>query len=152
MTKRYDTTSALVRYIAGVFSLVAFVLLFGNILKTDSGATPLKFADVFFGANGANGPHVYGFVAQILILLAGVFGVLIPIIGAFADKEKMFSFIVGIVLIVCAAVIVCIKFLYPAIEGVTTSGLYHLCGTAIASAALAGVAGALNIWAAFIKD
>lgn len=152
MNKRYDTTSALVRYIAGVLSLVAFFLLFGNILKTENSTNPLKFADVFFGANGANGAHFYGFIAQILILLAGVFGVLIPIVGALTENEKRWSLIDGIVLIACGIVIICIKFLYPAIEGVTTSNLYHLCGAAIAAAVLAIVAGLCNIWAASIKE
>ena len=150
MTKRYDTTSALVRYIAGVFSLVAFVLLFGKIIYTD--ISTLKFADVFFGANGVSKPHVYGFVAQIIILLAGVFGVLIPIIGGLTENEKRWSFIDGAILIVCGIVIIAMKFLYPAIEEVTEPSNYHLYGTAIAAAALAIVAGGFNIWAAFIKE
>ena len=151
MNKRYDTTSALVRYIAGVFSLVAFIMLFGTILYTNGGQH-LKFADVFFGANDVNAPHVYGFVAQVLILLGGVFGILIPIIGVFTEKEKTLSFVTGAVLIVSAILIVSLRILYPVIEGATELGNYHLYGTAIAAAALAGIAGCFNIWAAFIKD
>lgn len=150
MTKRYDTTSALVRYIAGVITLVAFFLLFGTIIKTDSGLT-YKFAEVFFGTNGS-AAHVYGFIAQLGILLAGVFGVLIPIIGALTEKEKMFSYIVGGVLVVCAIILVLMKVLYPAIEEVTLPSNYHLAGNPIAAAVLAFVAGGLNVWAAFIKD
>lgn len=151
MTKRYDTTSALVRYIAGVFSLVAFVLLFGTIIYTNGGID-LNFKDVFFANGGVEHAHVYGFIAQILILLAGLFGVLIPIFGVLTQNEKKLSFITGAILIVCALVIVSIKFLYPAIEGATEANNYHLYGTAIAAASLAFVAGAFNIWAAFIKE
>ena len=151
MNKRYDTTSALVRYIAGVFSLVAFIMLFGTILYTN-GNQNLKFAEVFFGTNGVNEPHVYGFIGQVLILLGGIFGVLIPIIGVFTEKEKMLSFVTGGVLIVAAILVVSVRFLYPVIEGVTEFNNYHLYGTAIAAASLGAIAGGFNIWAAFIKD
>ena len=151
MNKRYDTTSALVRYIAGVFSLVAFIMLFGTILYTNGGQN-LKFAEVFFGSNDVNSPHVYGFIGQVLILLGGVFGVLIPIIGVFTEKEKMLSFVTGAVLIVAAILVVSVRFLYPVIEGATEFSNYHLYGTAIAAASLGAIAGGFNIWAAFIKE
>ena len=151
MNKRYDTTSALVRYIAGVFSLVAFIMLFGTIIYTNSGIN-LKFAEVFFGTNDINAPHVYGFIGQVLILLGGIFGVLIPIFGVFTDKEKVLSFITGGVMILGALLIVSIRVLYPVIEGATEFGNYHLYGTAIAAASLGAIAGIFNIWAAFIKE
>ncbi|MCQ2086861.1 MAG: hypothetical protein MJZ37_02130 [Bacilli bacterium] len=152
MTKRYDTTSALVRYIAGVITLVAFFLLFGTIIKTDGVSKQgLKFAEVFFGTNGSKA-HVYGFIAQVFVLLAGVFGVLIPIVGIFTEKEKMFSYIAGGVLVFAGIIIFLIKVLYPAIEGATDSSMYHLSGSTIASGVLAIVAGGLNVGAAFIKE
>ena len=152
MNKRYDTTSALVRYIAGVFSLVAFVLLFGTIIYTDGGSQ-LKFADVFFNVNNSHSvAHVYGFIAQVLILVAGVFGVLTPVVGAFVDNEKKMSFIVGGVLILAGVVIALIRVLYPALESVTVFSNYHLYGTTIAASALAILAGGFNIWASFIKE
>ena len=151
MNKRYDTTSALIRYIAGVFSIVAFVMLFGTILYTNGGQH-LRFAEVFFGTNDVNAPHVYGFVGQLLILLGGLFGVLMPIFGGLVEKEKPLSFVTGAVLIVAAILVVSLRILYPVIEGATELGNYHLYGTTIAAASLAVVAGAFNIWAAFIKD
>ena len=151
INKRYDTTSALLRYIAGVFALVAFVLLFGKILYNDNGVY-LNFADLFFNGSGAlNIPHVYGFVAQILIIVAGIFGVLIPILGVFVDNEKVCSFIAAAVLVISGAVILCSGVLYAAIENTTTNS-FHLYGTAIAAGSLAVIAGAFNVWAAFIKD
>ena len=154
MNKRYDTTSALVRYIAGVFSLVAFIMLFGTILYTNGGGS-LKFAEVFFNANKvmpSNVPHVYGFIGQVLILLGGIFGVLIPIIGVLTDNEKKLSFITGGVLIIGAILIVLLRILVPVIEQSTNFNMYHLYGTTIAAAVLGFLAGAANIWAAFIKD
>lgn len=151
MTKRYDTTSALVRYIAGVLSLVGFFLLFGTIINSDFGQK-LRFAEVFFGTNGAVKPHVYGFIAQLLVLGAGVFGVLIPIVGVFTSKEKMFSYIVCGVSAFAALILVLMKVLFPAIQGATEFGQYHLSGNVIAAAVLAVVSGGLNVWAAFIKE
>ncbi len=152
MNKRYDTTSALVRYIAGVFSLVAFIMLFGTILYTDYGGNHLKFAEVFFGANDIMQPHVYGFVAQVLILLAGVFGVLIPIIGVFTDNEKKLSFVTGGVLILAGILVIMLRVLVPVIEDAISFNMFHLYGTTIAAATLAILAGGMNIWAAFIKE
>ena len=152
MNKRYDTTSALVRYIAGVFSLVAFIMLFGTILYTDYNGSHLKFAEVFFGVNGIMQPHVYGFVAQVLILLAGVFGVLIPIIGVFTDNEKKLSFVTGGVLILAGILIILLRVLVPVIEDAISFNMFHLYGTTIAAATLAIFAGGMNIWAAFIKE
>lgn len=151
MNKRYDTTSALVRYIAGVFSLVAFVMLFGTILYTKYDQ-PLKFAEVFFGSNDVMSPHFYGFIAQVLILLGGVFGVLIPIIGVFTENEKTLSFVDGAVLIIAGILLVLLRVLVPVIEGATDFNMYHLYGTTIAAASLAVIAGGFNIWAAFIKE
>lgn len=153
MNKRYDTTSALVRYIAGVFSLVAFVMLFGTILYTNGGQH-LKFAEVFFGteSGGLNNAHVYGFIAQVLILLGGAFGVLIPIFGVFTDNEKVLSFVDGAVLIVAAILLVLLRVFVPVFQGATDFNMYHLYGTTIAAATLAALAGGANIWAAFIKE
>ena len=153
MNKRYDTTSALVRYIAGVFSLVAFVMLFGTILYTNGG-TPLKFAEVFFGTEtgGLTHAHPYGFIAQILILLGGLFGVLIPIIGVLTENEKTLSFVDGAILIIAGILLVLLRVLVPVIEGATEFNMYHLYGTTIAAASLAVLAGGFNIWAAFIKE
>ena len=153
MNKRYDTTSALVRYIAGVFSLVAFVMLFGTILYTNNGGH-LKFAEVFFGTEtgGLNNAHVYGFIAQVLVILGGVFGVLIPIFGVFTEHEKTLSFVDGAVLIVAGILLVLLRVLVPVIEGATDFNMYHLYGTTIAAAALAIVAGGFNIWAACSKE
>jgi hypothetical protein len=151
MNKRYDTTSALVRYIAGVFSIVAFILLFGTILYTNGGQH-LKFAEVFFGTNDVNAPHVYGFVGQVLILLGGLFGILIPIFSGLVEKEKPLSFVTGAVLIVAAILVVSLRVLYPVIEGATEFSNYHLYGTTIAAAVLGFCAGVFNIWAAFIKE
>lgn len=153
MNKRYDTTSALVRYIAGVFSLVAFIMLFGTILYTNGG-NPLNFAEVFFGAEtgGLEHAHVYGFIAQVLILIGGVFGVLIPIIGALTDNEKKLSFVSGGILIVAGILLVMLRVLVPVIEASTEFNMYHLYGTTIAAASLAIIAGGMNIWAAFIKE
>ncbi len=152
MNKRYDTTSALVRYIAGVFSLVAFIMLFGTILYPDTLGSHLKFAEVFFGANDVLHAHVYGFIGQILILVGGIFGVLIPIIGALADNEKKLSFVTGGVLILAGILVIMLRVLVPVIEGSTEFNMYHLYGTTIAAASLAIIAGGLNIWAAFIKE
>ncbi len=151
MNKRYDTTSALVRYIAGVFSLVAFIMLFGTILYTNGGNS-LKFAEVFFGANGIMSAHVYGFIGQVLILLGGIFGVLIPIIGILTDNEKKLSFVTGGILIVAAILVVLLRVLVPAIEKPTDFNMYHLHGTTITAAVLGFAAGVANIWAAFIKE
>ena len=151
MTKRYDTTSALVRYIAGVLSLVGFFLLFGTIITTDLGLK-LRFAEVFFGTNAAVKAHVYGFIAQLLVLGAGVFGVLIPIIGIFTSKEKMYSYIVCGVSAFAALILFLMKVLFPAIQGATEFSYYHLSGNVIAAGILALVSGGLNVWAAFIKD
>lgn len=152
MNKRYDTTSALLRYIAGVFSLVAFVLLFGTIIYTNSGLH-LKFADVFFNYNDSlTIAHVYGFVAQVLILLAGIFGVLIPIVGPFVENEKKCSYIGGGILVAAGAVVILLRVFFPLFEQVTNFGNYHLYGTAIAAGSLAIIAGGFNIWAAFVKE
>ena len=151
MNKRYDTTSALVRYIAGVFSLVAFVMLFGTILYSNSGLH-YNFAETFFGKNDILQPHVYGFIGQLLILFGGVFGVLIPIFGVFTEKEKTLSFVTGGILIVAALLIASLRIFVPIIEGSTEFNQFHIYGTAIAAASLSLVAGAFNIWAAFIKE
>lgn len=151
MNKRYDTTSALVRYIAGVFSLVAFIMLFGTILYTDYNGGHIHFAEVFFGTNGLHA-HVYGFIGQLLIILAGVFGVLIPIIGVFVDNEKKLSFITGGVLILGGILVILLRVFVPVIEESLSFNTYHLYGTTIAAATLAILAGGMNIWAAFIKE
>lgn len=153
MNKRYESVSALLRYVGAVFALVAFIFLFGKILYTNNGNV-IYFKDVFFNDYECqNIPHVYGFVAQVFILLGGVFGVLIPIIGALVREEKKYSFISGGVLIACGVIIVLLRVLFPAIEGSADAfGQFHLYGTTIAAACLAVMAGGLNIAAAFIKE
>jgi len=154
MMKRYESVSALIRYIAAVLALVAFIFLFGKIFYTD-GNVYLRFRDVFFNYNeNQNIPHVYGFIAQLFILFGGAFGVLIPIINVFVSEEKKYSFICGGVLIFCGVLIVLLRVLFPAFEGASPDyfGYIHLYGTTIAAACLAVIAGGLNIWAAFIKE
>lgn len=154
MTKRYESVSALVRYISAVLALVAFIFLFGKIFYTNNGSY-LRFRDVFFNYNeNQNIPHVYGFIAQLFILFGGAFGVLIPVLDVFQRDEKKFSFIGGGVLILCGVIVVLLRVLYPAFEGGSPDrfGFIHLYGTTIAAACLAVIAGGLNIWAAFIKE
>ena len=76
-SKRFESSSAVLRYFAAVLAIVAFALMFGVILYHESGST-IKFGELYFNIFGnLNGPHVYGFLAQLFTLLAGAFGVLI---------------------------------------------------------------------------
>lgn len=151
MNKRYESTSALLRYVAALFSLVAFVMLFGKILYTNNGIV-LRFREVFFNHSGIfSCAHVYGFIFQLLILLGGAFGVLIPIFNVFVSDEKKYSCIAGGVLVISGIFILLLKVMFAGIEGASDFNVYHLYGTTIAAGCLAIGAGLLNVAAAFIK-
>jgi len=153
--KRFESSSAVLRYIAALFSVVAFAFLFGTILYNENGSGDLRFADLFFNYfEYLNIPHVYGFVAQVFTLLAGVYGVLVIAIEPLYENQKKHGLTAGIVLVICGAIILFSKLSYCAIEVRPVSNWtnYHLYGTTIAAGSLAVLAGGLNIWASYVKD
>ena len=151
-SKRFESSSAVLRYFAAVFAVVAFGLMFGTILYNESGSS-IKFAELYFNAyESLNIPHVYGFIAQVLTLLAGVFGVLIIVFEQLYENGKKLGIITGGVLVLCGVIFLLSKVLYCAIEVSTNATVYHLYGTTIAAGCLAILAGGMNIWGSLLKE
>lgn len=150
--KRYGTSAALLRYLAAIFAIIAFAFLFGKILYTERGGI-IRFADIYFNKQGYNNvAHVYDFIFQLLIVIAGIFGVCIVFIDPLADNQRMLSLITGGVLVVCGIFVLLIKVMYCGIDRVTEPSNYHLYGTTIAAGILAILAGGCNVLASFVKE
>lgn len=153
-SKRFESSSAVLRYFAGVLAIVAFALIFGTVLY--SSGHDIQYGELFFNTlEYNNGPHFYGFIAQLLTLFAGVFGVLIIVIEPLYENSKTNGLIAGGVLALCGIIILLLKVFYCASECAMPEAWssFHLHGTTIAAGILAIVAGGMNICASlFVKD